>query len=140
MKLEIQHQTESRTAPDRRTVLFGVSDFQIENETDLTLFFPPSSGLNSAATEVSLTGTVTSAVEESTMDDLTYTESVIESIDSDAVIVVESRDFPRLQRIIDDLPTDARAQLTRIKQRDSATMLGPLHGTDNPTNGDSNPA
>jgi len=126
MKLNLQQTADesgTELADPKQIVLFGVSDFQIDDEETATVFFPARSGFSRASGEVTIDGKVTAALEETVLDDLTYEELLIESITADSVIVVYSADFPRLPSIVELLPDDVVSEITVVEETKSYSEL-----------------
>jgi len=124
MKLNIQQETaEPNPDSSREAVIFGVSDFQIDNSGSLTVFFPMNTGLTAGGAEFTVDGRITAGIEEDVLDDLTYSELLMESADKDAVIVVLSNAFPRLQHLVEDLPEAIKDNVTVIHPTDEHSEL-----------------
>jgi len=124
MKLNIQQETaEPNPDSSREAVIFGVSDFQIDNSGSLTVFFPMNTGLTPGGAEFTVDGRITAGIEEDVLDDLTYSELLMESADKDAVIVVLSNDFPRLQDLVEDLPEGIKDNVTVVHPTDEYSEL-----------------
>lgn len=122
MKVNLEHPTGTNNSQTHQTILFGVSDFQVHNRTT-TVFFPPNTGLESELEELSLNATVTAAIEENVLDELTYEELLAESITADTVVVVYSNEYPRLPSLVDGLPEEINNSLTVIDTTDSYSEL-----------------
>lgn len=117
LNLLLNHETDSNN--QSHVVIFGVSDFQLNDNGTVTVFFPT----DSAFDEESVTGTVRAGLEEAAVDDRTWSELLIEATGKDDVIVVPSNRFATYDRVADDLPEDIREEITVVEPTASPAEL-----------------
>lgn len=107
----IQDMKVSIERPDgSRITLFGVGDFQVE-EDEVIVFWPPSS--NAPQQEEAFEGEVTGAVDESNREVDLMADSIWGASSVGDVRVVLSEDYPNLHIVVDKLPEETDIEIIR---------------------------